>query len=180
MNKKLQETQKKLDLSDFSLFSLRQENENLKKGLLTVESSYLNELDDLKKAYSQDIARLESMNEAISKELQKKTKEIDELEKKLIECETFLETRHRENEGNCREVVDLEEKYRDLVEKYSYLYEENQQKTLRINLLQKQSQKNLASSQNYHTNTGDNKENDFFSQEMLYRKQLEVNFFKNM
>lgn len=137
--------------------------------MLSIESSYLNELDDLKKAYSNDVSRLEAMNDSISREFQIKTQENEVLQRKLAEKADIVEKISEENEEICRELAELKGEVHSLNKRNGALSAENQQNVVRLGFLQK----NIAKNERFAEK---NKENDILFQESLYQKHLQVLF----
>lgn len=134
--------------------------------MLSIESSYLNELDDLKKAYSNDVSRLEAMNDSISREFQIKTQENEVLQRKLAEKADIVEKISEENEEICRELAELKGEVHSLNKRNGALSAENQQNVVRLGFLKKNNERFAEK----------NKENDILFQESLYQKHLQVLF----
>ena len=112
--KKSQELQKKLEFSDFSHFSLRKDNDSFKESLLILESSYLKELDELKRAYSMDLSKMEALNKSLASNFKEKSEEFEVLSNRNDELFTInqriLQEKAKIQENFDEKLQEFEEK----------------------------------------------------------------------
>ena len=114
--RKIEDIQKKMDISEFSAFNLRKENEHFKQNLLKIENTYLNELDDLKKTYSEDLIKYVNFNKSLNETYRQKVEDFDGLAQKYQDSKEENEKLEKEMHKLYQNIEGYKEKIRKLEE----------------------------------------------------------------